>query len=314
MNKKISTEIAVGIILFIAVIIGGSIWLGNKEIKSSTIPISQEYNNSTQNLSQSQKSQNEESIAYEIGTEKENYEYEELISLEITRNDFPSERQSYFELHGCKLVILKGNALKKGDDKRNHDVSDREIFSTDISDIEKGQSRIINAPSLAPDDYYAQVRCELLDHRGSDWEGIVHKTSYSEYKDFTVNEPVICKEKKIEIKEVFYDSNNDIILKVKNAGTKDVFNLGIYMVDQCKRKDNVFISARLLLADNTNITKKEVGESDDIQGLRVGEAKEYKIVPKENDYNCRFGKIAVRISECYDGNPETWSVSEISQI
>ena len=46
MNKKITTEIAVGIILVIAIIVGVSVWVGSKKVNQ---PISQPPNPITQN-------------------------------------------------------------------------------------------------------------------------------------------------------------------------------------------------------------------------------------------------------------------------
>ncbi|MFH0820133.1 MAG: hypothetical protein V1892_03815 [bacterium] len=275
-----------------------------------------------------------------LTTNKKIYEYGELIRVSINTlsKEFPPPELSFVEVGPCRLNIyrgypsFRGNVAKEMEPVQIFTLPARYKVGT-ISGVNIGQTlslyqywsefkgmKNFDTLFLLPDDYYAIAsECGLWDSRVpepdcsfgicEESEGDIGSIS-AKTIHFKINEPPSCKEKKISIDKTFYDSDNNIQLHIRNTGKLDIDFIEIYM-GKCllDEKKDYFCSVRVDIFDGTvNIGEVDRGE---IKGIKAGEEKVYTL--KQREYKGRgfIQDLSVRINECYDGNPETWSESKI---
>jgi len=137
--------------------------------------------------------------------------------------------------------------------------------------------------SAVPDDYSILVSCDVK--KTENYSG---PEAFSDSRSIRINEDASCKNKKIEILKAGYDKKGLLSIEIKNAGTENIANVRIYL-DKCSNKKTV---------------TKEKDSGEIIAGNSI-----IKTLASEND--CRYVSLNAHVDECYDGNPESWTNSDI---
>lgn len=160
------------------------------------------------------------------------------------------------------------------------DEANSKTLSWDQNSCENG-----NVPEQAiPDDYSIVVFCSVKN--ADRFSGL---GSFSDGTNVTISEPASCKDKKMEIANVKYDSQDLLSVKIKNIGSLDIENVKIFL-DDCASGKKVK-------------TEKEIGKisKDSFVSKNI-------VIPGD----CRYLELKAHIGDCYDMNASSWETFSIT--
>jgi len=219
-----------------------------------------------------------------VYTDKKEYCVEEPVRIYISRDIFS-------DVSGCKLRSIKRRAYKDGATYHEEKVGYVEETARNYQkriDFLKGNPEMIlwdqndsrNDPSPAvPSDYFVFITCIVIGPTGN-WGGF-EKSSDFRIRLCGSDEP--CKDKGIKIIEAYYDSRENITLKIKNTGASDTGYIGVYMGTCTNPRGGV---------THVQSTNKI------LDGIKSGETKEYKIKARKDCYD----RVLAHVFGCSNEN------------